>query len=250
MKRISKRPRPLLAIALLTGLLVTVPETNALAWNSQGQRAAFTIAEDRFWNYDFRGYGGNYEGNLDWHASLIFKNNAEIDLVKESLNTAYFNGAGGFEIAELDEGIGYFEDEDRGRKNEPGCPGYGIHYRIYADFGSDGDPNADNMFNPDWGHWVLGTTHFDENDGCSGYTKIFGTSEQAEGYIASYARNTATNGQYWAVFEDRWFLQNCASPSFPDCGVNTSNNYWRTEFDGQEYHRWESNGLVTTVDVN
>lgn len=241
-------------LATLIGLTLTftaIPiARDAFAWNSLNQRNYLGNFGDAFWNYDYTGYGGNREGNVDWAVQFMFKNKAEIDKVKQNLNRSYFTSAGGLKMAEMDEGIGWFEDEDRGRKRNPGCPGYNIHYRVYAEPGYDqSNPNVDTMYNPYWGFWIMATTHYDENDGCSGYTKLFGTSEQAEDYITSWARSSITAGRYWTVWADAWSFYNCASPSFPDCGRATGPYYWRTEWNGSEYHRWEGNGLATIVDV-
>lgn len=183
------------------------------------------LDNDEFWNYDF--YGQTVDaGNVDWAIDLVFYNNANINKVKNALNP-WYSQTGGPKYEYMRDGpIGTFQwDQDSGRKIT-GCPptGWFEHYRVYA------DPSDDSMYNVYYGYYVIGTTHFDYNDGCSG--ALAGYSETAEGWVAQHS------GEAWGT-----------NRVFYSCCTLYNAEAFRTETAGGIPHIWENDGYATYVSV-
>lgn len=179
------------------------------------------IEEDAFYNYDFIEQGTVARDKVDWPVTLIYYNNAEIDMVK----SLYWIPTGTAQNGKVNDGAGWVWDTDAGTKEE-WCPvrSSALHLRLYA----DGD---DMLYNTSWGYWVLGTTHYDTRE--CGWSPQFGYSEDAENEIANITRD-------WyglTVLEDwGWF--------------------WNEEGDvGSHQPRWEGNhawlndGFGTAIDL-
>lgn len=212
------RPSAVLAVTVLALSLYAPPVEAATASSLYD----IGIREDHFYNYDFNGEVAS-AGNVDWAISLVFYNNAEIDKVKNALNPYLPYSNNGEKDAVVNDGGGYRYDGDRGRKVSP-CPptGWFQHYRVYA----DGD---DRLYNLDYGYWIIGSTHFDYNDGCSGAQH--GYSETAEDWVAYWS------GLVWPgrVFGDYGYLYNYEG--------------YRVETSEGRPHIWENNGYATYVSV-
>lgn len=129
----------------------------------------------------------------------------------------------------MNDGYGFGADFDRGKKQSPCPPTYTWyrHYRVYAPNGTD------TMYTTGgWGFYVIGTQHYDINDGCP--YPAAGYSEIADGWMVGDAR--AAFG-YSGVFEDYLYLWN-EEPSYR---VETS--------DGRDHHWDQSEGAATCVYV-
>ncbi len=171
-------------------------------------------SDDRIYNYDFTRTRASRR-NVDWGVDLLFYNNAEVDKIKNSLPLV---GTGSKKNARLDDGGGWFWDEDGGRKGTPCTPGVRLnHYRVYAD-----RPGGDRNFSRGLGFYVIGSTHRDVNE-CGGGTRYFGETEAAETDVAALASGL-TN---WQIYRNNYDMRNRESR--------------RREGD----HRWGSNGLAT-----
>ncbi len=178
------------------------------------------IAGDAWYNYDFNGEVAS-STNVDWPTMMIFYGNAEVDKVKNAYSPWYPKRMGDVKNAAMNDVGTWFYDSDRGIKKTD-CPptGWFEHMRVYAPGGSD------RMYNTNYGYWIMGTTHFDYNDGCSG--AIHGYSETAESWFAQNARNIWGSGR---VFEDWGWMFN-GEPRRPEGN-----------------HIWESNGYSSYVNV-
>lgn len=214
--------RLLAAISCLS-LIAVVEPTPAAAGPSN--LTIVGLDNDEFWNYDFFGQSAE-AGNVDWAIDLVFYNNANINKVKDALNPWYPNiGGPKFEYMRDGPNGTWKWDQDGGRKLT-GCPptGWFEHYRVYA------DPGDDSMYNVYYGYYILGSTHFDYNDGCSGQQA--GYSETGETWIAY------RSGQAWGT--DRVFYSCC---TFYNAEA------FRTEMTDGIPHIWENNGNATYVSV-
>lgn len=125
---------------------------------STSNLAQLTIAEDRFYNYDFISQSVS-SSNVDWPISMVFHTNAEIDKVKDIFFGAELTA--NLMYGRVNDGNGYVWDEDRGTKSGQRYSSQlqtyvYLHMRLYA-------PNPpDYMQNDDWGNFVIGSTHYDQ----------------------------------------------------------------------------------------
>ena len=121
--------------------------------------------------------------------------------MKNALNgyLSYSNNGTKDAVMDDNNGVGYIADTDRGKKVSP-CPPtnqWYQHYRVYA-------PNStDRMYDPVWGYYIIGTEHYDINDGCA--SPAAGYSETAEGWLAQWSRNVWGAGN---VLEDFGYFSN------------------------------------------
>ncbi|MGI9659251.1 MAG: hypothetical protein ACR2OD_10115 [Gaiellaceae bacterium] len=175
---------------------------------------------DQFWNYDFTTKLVR-SNRVDWPMGLIFYGNATINKVKGFLGNEY-DRTGSTMFARLNDGGRWRWDADKGRKTTA-CPGlpfqpsWARHYRVYADA-------DDRLFNPSWGFYVIGSTHYDIRECTTGAS--FGWSENSEGWITWRWRQ---NGG-WA--QDDWKYFGNPEP------VRVAGN-----------HIWENNGWASRLHV-
>jgi hypothetical protein len=177
------------------------------------------LSEDRFYNYDFLSTQAS-SSNVDWPVSMLFYGNADINKIKLALFGLEVIASPMYEL--LDDGSGWVWDSDRGTK-EVHYSYYlnryvYLHMRIYA-------PSPPDYFNDElgyYGHYVIGTTHYDEYpfESWSGY------SEYAEKDVG-----LASKAIGWTVFEDHAFFNN------PE------------PFRIEGTHVWDNNGYATFVYV-
>lgn len=185
---------------------------------------------DFFLNYD--GQRNDRRETRDWAVSLIFYDNAKINTVKSHFDSASNGGYTrkgspahmGWKTAFFTERQDPRFDSDRGKKtqcNRENNEDY--HYRVYA-------RNSDYFVDPEYGHFVVGTTHVDhgeEPSGACGGEKYFGASEKVERDVA---RNAAKNSQ-WTVRTSSRLLH----------------NYEKKRSAGN--HRWDNDGRATMIRV-
>ncbi len=175
------------------------------------------IGEDRYYNCDFDGtaYGNPY--GVDQALTIIFYGqtiNTIVNktVVKNSLASDGFIFPGSAMHNCLNDGYGWYPDEDTGRKidftDTQGLP----HYRLYA-------ANGVNMFNEAWNSYVIATTHLD-------YWPLYGFNEQAEDSICFLASLHAG----WAVYNDLFYFQN---------------RDWFGRWDGNQF--WSCDGYVSLI---
>lgn len=182
-----------LAATLAAVAGVTVAFDGSAVGASTSRLSKVSVHEDRFWNYDFT-TNLVRPNKVDWPVALVFFGNATINKVKGMLGNEY-DKTGSSMYARINDGGKWRWDTDRGRKTTA-CPGlptqpwWARHYRIYA----DGD---DRLYNPSWGFYVIGSTHYDLHE-CATSGKQFGWSETAESWIVC---RWIANG-YWA--ENDW----------------------------------------------
>jgi hypothetical protein len=189
----------------------------------QGAGAASTskldivdIGSDSVWNYDFTTKSVS-SSNVDWPVTLIFRNNAEVDKVKNYFNDTWAC-AGDKYGRYFDNGDTFAWDADAGAKSRCTLLGDVYHMRVYA----DGD---DRLYNTEFGYWVYGTTHIDHNEQLSG--EWFGESEKSE----EWWRDWAANERGWTI---------CS-----DCQNMKNSEAYRAEGN----HRWRNSGYATRVRV-
>ncbi len=158
---------------------------------------------DAFMNYDFnwneKDGGKPYTNNkIDWPVNLVFvSSSGVIRNSSDKLSTSAvkrvvqneFKGSGGPMRAALEHKSGTSEvhtewDEDSGRKvfQETDCSvsssDYNYHFRIY---GPDGEGT---LSHPEYGKFLIATSHVDFREQCGESQRWFGNSEEAEAYIA------------------------------------------------------------------
>jgi len=180
-----------IAVIAIAALLVPMSASGG----STSNLTLLYIQEDSFRNYDF---DSQYvlSTNVDWPVTLVFWNNANINKVKNSLDSAGFQWGGDSENGRLNDGYGYVWDTDGGRKNVL-CPFLSTdsHYRIYA-------PSYDYLYNVSWGFYVIGTTHRDHNE-CGPLDTWYGKSDEAENEVAFASAAVWGSGAVasdWAYF--------------------------------------------------
>jgi len=178
-----------------------------------------TIDQMGVTNYDFESKSAT-STNVDWPVNLIFFNNATIDGVKWQLDGYY----GATSPEKKNMGINEYGltswDEDGGKKGIL-CPitnQWTRHYRVYA--GTD-----DTLYSPSLGYWVAASTHKDRNE-CPPINKQFYDSEEVEEHIGGLYANAGLH-----VWDD----------------FSSFNNAEPYRVEGP--HIWNSNGLVTFIDV-
>jgi hypothetical protein len=171
-------------------------------------------SNNRIYNYDFNSQKLSRR-NVDWGLDLVFYNNAEVDKIKDSLG---YSNVGSRQNGRLNNGKGWFWDQDGGRKNFPcSFATFTNHYRVYAD-----QAGGDRNYSPGLGFYVVGSTHRDVNE-CGGGTRVFGYSELAENDIAALATGLTD----WQVYRNVYDMRN------------------REPLRREGDHRWHSNGLAT-----
>jgi hypothetical protein len=219
--------RPSLFVTVTIMLVVTA--SPALAGNpTTTQLNQVGLAGDVWYNYDFTDQIANFD-RVDWPVMAIFYNNADVTKIKNGYAQWYPKTSNSIKYAAMNDGNGFGYDSDRGVKLTA-CPpgGWFEHMRIY----SHGDEVYDRMFNISYGFWVMGTSHFDLNDGCDG--SEFGWSEIADSWFAQRAR-------------ERWGANNV----FEDCCAMFNveqQNPRRVELDeNNRNHIWDSDGNATYV---
>ena len=177
------------------------------------------LSEDQFYNYDFLSDQAS-SSNVDWPVTMLFYGNAEVNKVKLALFGLEAFASPMHEL--LNDGNGWTWDSDRGTKDT----WYSyylnsyvyLHMRVYA-------PNPPDYFNDElgyYGHYIIGTTHYDEYP----FESWSGFSEYAEKDIA-----LASEAIGWAVFRDHTFFANSET----------------CRWEGNHY--WYNNGYATFVYV-
>ena len=175
-------------LIIIGGLSVLLLLPSLIGAATASNLTILAIEEDHFYNYDFETQRA-VSTNADWPVTMLFYGNAEVDKVKNMFFGYLIFAA--WMHAELDDGQGWAWDKDRGTKSswyseELGRAVY-LHMRLYA-------PNPpDYMDNASWGHYVLGTTHYDAYP----FEEWSGYSEYAENDFASIAMYKG-----YVVFED------------------------------------------------
>lgn len=208
------RTRTLLTLIACT-VIFGVPASASAA--TTYHLAAQRIDSDSFDNYDFSTPKVSSK-NVDWPITLLFRNNAEVDKVKQKIGWGIFASAA---YARLNNSFGWFYDSDQGIKSAPCTVGVtAVHFRVYADQGA-GDRN----YSPSLGYYVLGTTHLDRNE-CGGGTKTSGWSELAEETISNMY---SVRG--WTIYRNTYQMNNPETP----------------RLEGNHY--WNNSGLATIVAV-
>jgi len=168
--RIRKIPLAAAGIAFAIMALAVMlhaggPAPEARAWTSSNYAYIVHSGGDKFVNYDNTGNPG-YSTTVDWPVRFLFRENAEIDKVKNRLDgcgsdPAYASdqicSSGGAMHHRADDGSGEFYDQDSGKKRGSNCnsSNWDQHMRFYA------NPANDWNYNVDWGFWMVSSNHRD-----------------------------------------------------------------------------------------
>jgi hypothetical protein len=170
--------------------------------------------KDTIWNYDFcdDGYEGQAD-HMDQPVTIIYGGNANKTKVKDAYYYDGFQWLGSTMYNQLDDGAGWVNNDDEGRKTDP-LDLYGWHFRVYATGGS-------HMHNVTWNDYVIVTTHLDwlANLG-------YGWSEDCENHLCALAQEKSG----WSVYED---ILNC------------QNRDWPGRWDGMQY--WQCDGYGSKI---
>ena len=214
----------LLLIVIILALSTSITNSFILADHS-AQTTSFyslTMGEDRFYNWDFENDDRSTRTNVDWPVTMLFYNDADVQLVKDM----YYTFVGSSMYARLNDGSSWVWDKDGGTKSGL-CTSQIYHMRVYAD-------SDDHMYNTSWGYYVLGTTHIDNNE-CLPLSDEYwsGDSEQAEGHFAMHAEDIYSECDV-AVFEDWRNFRNLEP-------------YYRVKSNEGPDHIKHNNGYATAV---
>lgn len=207
-------------VASALALLGASVQQNAGAWYSSKLDLVYKD-DDVIRNYDYLSTASptdNY--NLDFPVTMIFKNNAEIDKVKNRYKANGWDNLGSSKYGRARDGSAGFWDSDRGVKT------WGLttcHMRVYAD-------SDDRMYCPSWGYYIFGTTHYDHGEVVG--DKWFGKSEDAETEARQEARTI-------------WGTDNVVANN----GDFKNYEAYRVQTSGGEDHIWQSSGRRSTVTV-
>ena len=234
-----------IVMAVCVGMGVGVAEV-ARSWRSSGLGTIQVASSDRFYNYDFTGGTQNDPPSTwnwkttDWPVNLIFENHASDELVKQKLGPRFDRIGSRMWNRLTDNGSTFWWFGDGGRKESlcPGAPGQptsAVHYRLYADGGTD-DPFSDGyaMFNLEWGYYVIGTSHIDYRECARSGIRWSGMSERAESRIAKYA-------------QQRFDPDNLNPPR--QRFLFNREKFRKEGKAGQIQHIWQSNGFATMINV-
>lgn len=138
-----------------------------------------------FYNYDGSQNPNRHE--RDWPVTFVFYGNAYVQKVKDKLSRAGFGDSGSPEWEGYARRPGAHRRFDVDHGVLTGCErSRDTHIRLYA---PSSDTKSQNQFyDPRWGYFVVGTTHFDFNDhGCGNGSKVFGYSDLAEDSVLGRA---------------------------------------------------------------
>lgn len=172
-------------------------------------------------NYDFETTNIS-NNNVDWPITLVFFNGASVNNIKDALENYYdWESPDKKHTGVTYLGLNHW-DEDGGKKTTfcPLANQTANHFRIYGG-------NSDTIYSQDIGYWVAASTHRDTAE-CpppAVSAKFFGTETTEEHIGGLWA-----SAQY-AVYDD----------------LVSWNNPEPKRVEGN--HTWESNGLVTYIDV-
>jgi hypothetical protein len=155
------------------------------------------------------------DSQVDWPVTLIFYGpGAEVNSVKNMLHTTGLSSdSGGSMYMKLKDAPGSSKwDSDRGKKSPgltvcqaPFGPHTGRHIRVYA------DPGDDIMNSTYWlGGFVVGTTHWDINEGCEDRDK-YGDSEEVESWLASKLSGSLYYNNDVRVARNQFWMNNEAN---------------------------------------
>lgn len=143
---------------------------------------------DGFYNFDFRGYDETDNTEVDWPARFLFRQNAEIDKVKNALDGCggdptispqVCNGGSAKHFIFWDAGYSLWDD-DGGKKQSNSCTSGSQHIRLYAN-PANVSP-YDRNWNSVWGYYIFGTVHKDYEGGSGGSCTTFYSAEGEEGW--------------------------------------------------------------------
>jgi hypothetical protein len=203
---------------------------------------------DGFYNWDFQEPTSISADNVDNPVDLVFGNSASINYVKGlyARNGEFCGLCGGsakyeYVIDNTPQPVFGDFDQDSGRKGPFcsfgfGCPNsYDIHYRLYADSRDD-----QQGFDPGWGFYVVGTIHYDVNEGSS--NQSFGYNEQAEGWVIDIAQSLFPDAINSVGRGDRRSGWN------NHAGIDLTNEYGPAWLDSTHY--LDSNGWATWVSLH
>ena len=208
-----------LLLSLLTGLPVVSTgfgaTTTKLAW--------ITVGNSKWRNFDFTRQTDS-RFRVDWAIDFIYFGNATVDKVQSAM-TLFLPCQSGLCQAPMymhlstDSGATLNWQTSTGMKQSlSACtPGTNLHQRIYA-------PDNTSFYNRSWGHYVIGTTHFDYREFCGGWS---GKSERAE---------------RMACFDANYVFQPTGGFCWYDGGPNLRNAMANVNVNG---HWWMNDGKAT-----
>ncbi|HEU5155773.1 MAG TPA: PKD domain-containing protein [Streptosporangiaceae bacterium] len=201
-RRVAARTTFAVVLAVAGGVVLAGP---ALALNADQPAVPYDIEKlvsldgppmsrgDDFFNWDanWNDPGKPETSNkVDWPVNLIFVSKTGISTpdVKQEVDGDFpVEGSTMHELLWYQEdGEWHIEwDSDNGRKQfkqtcvdgEEGKP-YNYHFRLYGPHGNG------SLHHPDYGSFVVGTSHIDYREGCESGEHWSGRSESAEAYIA------------------------------------------------------------------
>jgi hypothetical protein len=221
---------PVVAAGLILGGATAEGWTPAKA--PRWQKLTNQSAGGRFFNYDgARNFGKH---SRDWPVTLIFYRFASVRKVKDIIG---YNRVGDPEYEGLKKSKGAQArfDTDSGRKTSCNSRHRDTHFRVYAPGNSD--PDKERLWDPTWGFYVVGTTHYDQGEGtgaCGGKTHWFGLSEEAEFQVVARAREVTVGGNHLVVRQDFFQLHNYEA--------------FRKEGDKGQ-HRWQNDGKASGIKI-
>lgn len=180
----------------------------AEAWTASSLTTVGAGTGDIWYNYDFVSTSVS-ASNVDWPVRYLFKGNAEVDMVKNTIDgcggdPSIFPCLGGSGSQKKFYGRtsgSWYWDEDGGKKMGASCE-LDQHIRVYAIY------PADRNYDPAIGYYVLASVHKDyEGPSC---TDVYYSAEGEQGWWDSRSAgisgwSTTSNNYWWNNYESaRW----------------------------------------------
>lgn len=223
MRWIAKVGTCLGALACAASIPLSTASSDVADAATTSKSMILVVEDDEFMNYDYLSKSASGT-NVDWPVTVLFIGNANIDRSKSYMDS----WSNQFEYTSNQSMYLYMKDRftdpmtwdvDNGKKT-PLCPAPGQsspHYRMY------GIGSAERLYNPYFGFWVMATTHRDYNECATG--KRHAQSEQTEDLLINEVDENTT------VQRDLYDFAN------------------KEPLRDEGNHRWENNGLVSTVKI-
>ena len=202
------------ALLCLAGAAAVLASTGRGASTSNLRTLGFGYG-DSIYNYDFTSQSVSSSG-VDWAASLLFYNNAWVNKIKSIVSGKYWSSGSKMNFRLNDTGSFVWLQDGGAKTDWPSCLGSTRHFRVYA------PPATDDFYNPTFGYYVFGTSHYDHHELCNAW---FDDSEGTEHDVA----NLFAGKGYYTRYDYAWF--------------------YNQQYGDQGDHHWSNDGYATYISV-
>jgi hypothetical protein len=208
-----------LIVLLIVAVLGLVPLASMSFGATTTKLAWISLYNSKWRNFDFTTTTDS-RTKVDWAVDFIYFGNASVDKVRSAM-TMFLPCQSGICQSEMhmhlstDSGVTLRWQTSSGMKQSVAActPGTNLHQRVYA-------PDNTSFYNRSWGHYIIGTTHYDVKEFCGGWS---GKSERAERMMCFNANYVfQPNGGYC------WYD---AGPNLRNAmpNVNVNGHWWMND---------------------